>query len=121
MTIWSGKKDSGERTYDAHQQQVVRRDILGHVGAVAATQIEAISQRTNVPARTTRAILSDMDGDGLVFAYTDDMMVFIAEWQEEAEGYTRKLAAQVRTMSDRLDARRRMQAKLPRRQLGMDL
>jgi hypothetical protein len=111
----SGEKDRGSREYTAREADAVLALVRAHVGPDAAIPLRVIEQATQLEARTVRKILNDADGEAFVVSY-DDNLLFLAAVAEEAEGYTRKLEAQARTMWTRIAKRKRFEATLPRRQ-----
>ncbi len=116
MPRWSGSKDQGPRNYELAERERVLTTMATAQGEDKALAIDVIASLTGLEARTVRAILSEADGVAFVLAYTDDQRVYLAQWREEADRYTTKLEAQVRTMRDRMTRRSTLSSSLPYRQ-----
>jgi hypothetical protein len=122
MATWSGSKDSGSPIYRPDEYATVTTWMLARcVGPERACSVEQIATATGLGSRTVRAILSaaDSTADMGVVAYTEDNGCFLATYAEQAEGYTRKLGAQIATMQHRQDRRHAATQRLPRGQLRL--
>lgn len=116
MNTWSGHKDSGSAIYRPDEYAAVTSALAQCLGPERARTVEEIARATRIASRTVRAALSDADGAVGVLAYTEGGGCYIASMAEEAEGYTRKLEAQIGTMQRRIARRQEATRRLPRRQ-----
>jgi hypothetical protein len=114
---WTGAKDTGGRMYTPAEYVAVGSVLAQCIGRANAKTVEQMATITKIGSRTVRSALSAYDGTPMgVQAYTESGAIYLAEWAEDAEGYTSKLKGQVRTMLSRIDRREEGTKLLPRRQ-----
>lgn len=118
-TRWSGGKDAGGPTYRPDEYASVSAVLAQCIDPYHAKTVEEIATLTRIGSRTVRAALSDHDGSLGVVAFTEGGGVYLAEYAEDAEAYTRKLEAQIGTMQRRIARRQEATRRLPRRQYGL--
>ena len=111
-------RQSGSRAYSTDESARVRRELLSgrYVGASNVIPVAEFAATVGIEGRTLRAILTDLDGVECVIAYVEDGM-FVAEFAEETEGWTRVLQARARKEFARAEKRQAWADEhLPRRQ-----
>lgn len=103
----------GENSYDSGQWAAVIECLRRATTYLTTVDI---AQKTGIPGRTVRAILSDADGVEFLLAGGDDGYK-VAAIGEEGDSLTARLSSQVTTMLARLERRRKFP--LSRRQEGL--
>ena len=117
MPNWTGAIATGSQTFTPIERARVLRELLSgpYTGRRNQRPSEQFAGIVGLPGRTTRAILSDIDGVECVLAL-NDAGFFVAEYQEEAEHWTRVLKSRARRELDRAERRTQFAEQLPRRQ-----
>jgi hypothetical protein len=115
---WKGRADEGGREFSPLEAAKVEAFVAGRRGYPLRTTLREIEAATQIQGRTIRAWLSALDGEKFVLAYDGDAL-WCAEHAEEAERYSWRLRAIIRTMTERLDRRERFAARLAAQQPGL--
>ena len=119
MRSWTGGVASGSREFTQVERDRVARALLlddYYAGGRKRTTLAEFASGVGLDGRTVRAILADIDGVECVIAY-DGGEMWVAEFQEETEGWSRVLVARARAELDRAERRRAFAERhLPRRQ-----
>ena len=111
-------RQSGSREFSPDEYARVRRELLSgrYVGASNVIPVAEFASTVGMEGRTLRAILTDLDGVVCVIAYVEDGM-FVCEFYEETEPWTRVLIARAQREFARAERRRAYaEDALPRRQ-----
>ncbi len=114
---WTGAIASGSREFTPVERARVLRELLSgsYTGQRNRIPSEQFAGIVGLDGRTVRAILADIDGVECVLGLSDDG-VCVAEYQEEAEHWTRVLKSRARAELDRAERRQQVADRLPRRQ-----
>lgn len=116
MPRWSGEKDSGAREYTPKEAQAVTDYFKTRLACKADAQnMDEIAAGVSLRGRTLRAIISDIDGRELVVAQ-DEGLVWMAQFEDEAETATRQLFSRARRIRERAERRNLLASTLPRLQ-----
>lgn len=113
-----GVHGAGGRTYTAAQGRSLSAALKLHEGPTQAVTVEELAMATGVNGRAVRQFLSDYDGVWFLLGGGDDGY-FVCEWADDGDGFTRRVASQIKTMQERVDRRRQYAGTLPRKQEGL--
>lgn len=124
MTTWSGRVSAGGQSYTHPQARKVIAELLdAHVGRANATSLQQFTDRIDrvygVSPRAVRAILADFDGIEYALHQQGDSVMFVAEYQDEADRTTRQQLSRARKLIERAWRRVHFVAALPRLQPGL--
>ena len=101
---WTGRAHAGSSIPTAQETARVIAQMREHVGRSNRTTLDDLTAQTGVPGRTIRAILSVADGKDFLLVMTQSLL-YVAEFQDEAEHTTRQLRSRARKMNARADRR----------------
>lgn len=122
---WTGEIGQGERDYDQAVYELVvntaKRRLLGKPSSMPLAKFAELPELAGLQPRTIRAVLSD--ADGVEFLVVQDLEdrgtsgMYLAEFADEGERFTRNLNARAKSLSVRANRRRQYaEDRLPRKE-----
>lgn len=105
MTAAQGVHGAGQRTYSIEQYNAVVSQILLLRERQQIT-VEEVSQRTGVPGRAVREIVSVADGVEFLLGGGGNDGYELATYQEDAKRITARLESQAKRMMERVARRK---------------